>query len=58
MKVNRIDHVSINVDNLAEAKAFFVDLGLKVKAEWELAGEQLDKIVGLKGVKTSCVAMG
>ncbi|MDQ1143841.1 catechol 2,3-dioxygenase-like lactoylglutathione lyase family enzyme [Bacillus sp. SORGH_AS 510] len=58
MKINRIDHVSINVNDLSEAKAFFVDLGLEVKAEWELDGEQLDRIVGLKGVRTACVGMG
>ncbi len=58
MKINRIDHVSINVNNLSEAKAFFQDLGLQVQAEWELDGEQLDKIVGLSNVKTACVGMG
>ncbi|MDM5317213.1 VOC family protein [Fictibacillus sp. b24] len=58
MKINRIDHVSINVNNLSEAKAFFLDLGLEVKAEWEMEGEQLDRIVGLKGVKTACVGLG
>lgn len=58
MKVNRIDHVSINVNDLSEAKAFFLQLGLEVQAEWELAGEQLDIIVGLSDVKTSCVALG
>jgi len=58
MKINRIDHVSINVKNLAEAKAFFLDLGLVVKAEWELDGEQLDRIVGLNDVKTACVGLG
>lgn len=58
MKISRIDHVSINVNNLSEAKAFFVDLGLEVKAEWELQGEQLDTIVGLPNVKTACVGLG
>lgn len=58
MKINRIDHVSINVNNLSEAKAFFVDLGLEVKAEWELDGEQLNRVVGLKDVKTACVGLG
>ncbi|WP_088070127.1 VOC family protein [Gottfriedia luciferensis] len=58
MKINRIDHVSINVNNLSAAKAFFLDLGLEVKAEWELEGEQLDRIVGLKGVKTACIGLG
>jgi catechol 2,3-dioxygenase-like lactoylglutathione lyase family enzyme len=58
MKINRIDHVSINVNNLSEAKAFFLDLGLEVQAEWELDGEQLDRIVGLNDVKTACVGLG
>lgn len=58
MKINRIDHVSINVNDLSEAKAFFLDFGLVVHAEWELDGEQLDKIVGLKDVKTACVGLG
>ncbi|CAM3874632.1 VOC family protein [Mesobacillus thioparans] len=58
MKIKRIDHVSINVNDLAEAKAFFIDLGLEVQAEWEMAGEQLDRIVGLTDVKTTCVGLG
>ena len=58
MKINRIDHVSINVNDLSEAKAFFLDLGLEVKAEWELDGKQLDRIVGLTNVKTACVGLG
>ena len=58
MKINRIDHVSINVNDLSEAKAFFLDLGLEVKAEWELDGEQLDRIGGLNDVKTACVGLG
>lgn len=58
MKINRIDHVSINVNDLSEAKEFFLDLGLEVQAEWELDGEQLDRIVGLNDVKTACVGLG
>ncbi|XXM73183.1 VOC family protein [Lysinibacillus sphaericus] len=58
MKINRIDHVSINVNDLSEAKAFFMDLGLEVHAEWTLDGEQLDRIVGLKDVKTECAGLG
>ncbi|MEG0416709.1 MAG: VOC family protein, partial [Erysipelothrix sp.] len=58
MKINRIDHVSINVNDLSAAKEFFLDLGLEVRAEWALEGEQLDRIVGLNGVKTACVGLG
>lgn len=58
MKINKIDHISINVNDLSEATAFFVELGLKVQAKWQLDGEQLDKIVGLTCVKTECVGLG
>ncbi|WP_153732786.1 VOC family protein [Sporosarcina obsidiansis] len=58
MKINRLDHVSINVNDLPKAKAFFLDLRLEVQAEWELDGEQLDRIVGLTNVKTACVGLG
>ncbi|MEK5174524.1 VOC family protein [Heyndrickxia sp. FSL W8-0496] len=57
MKINRIDHVSINVNDLSEAKAFFLNLGLEVRAEWEMDGELLDRIVGLNNVKTACVGL-
>ena len=29
-----------------------------MRAEWELKGEQLDRIVGLSDVKTACVGLG
>ncbi|MFI8574965.1 VOC family protein [Rossellomorea aquimaris] len=58
MKINRMDHVSINVNDLSKAKSFFLDLGLEVQAEWEMDGGLLDRIVGLEDVKTSCVGMG
>jgi catechol 2,3-dioxygenase-like lactoylglutathione lyase family enzyme len=55
MKVHHIDHVSINVNDLAAAKAFFVDLGLEVQGEDALEGAWLDKLLGLQGVKTAVV---
>lgn len=58
MKITRMDHISINVNDLSKAREFFIDLGLEVKAEWEMDGELLDKVVGMKDVKTSCVGMG
>lgn len=58
MKVNKIDHVSINVSDLAAAKAFFLDIGFEVRAEWEMEGELLDRVLGLRDAKTACVALG
>lgn len=58
MKINKIDHVGVNVNDLSAAKAFFLDLGLEVQGEGELEGALLDRIVGLKGVKTAYVFLG
>lgn len=57
MTIRRLDHVSINVNDLSAAKEFFADLGFEVTAEWEAEGEWLDGVVGLKGVKTACIAL-
>lgn len=55
MKMHRIDHVGIVVQDLDAAKAFFVGLGLVVQGEAELEGEWLDRMVGLEDVKTALV---
>lgn len=57
MKIQRIDHVGVNVRDLAAAKAFFIDFGLEVAGEGELEGAWLDRIVGLNGAKTAFVMM-
>ncbi|MFC8688641.1 VOC family protein [Brevibacillus porteri] len=57
MKIHRIDHVSVNVNDLSAAKAFFLDLGLEVQGEWEMEGEWLGQVVGLTNVKTACVGL-
>lgn len=45
MVVRRIDHVSVMVDGLPAAKAFFLDFGFEVQGEGELEGVWLDQIV-------------
>lgn len=57
MKIHRIDHVCINVNDLSAAKDFFVDLGLEVQGEAELEGGWLGPLIGLHGVKTALVFM-
>jgi catechol 2,3-dioxygenase-like lactoylglutathione lyase family enzyme len=52
MKIHRIDHVGIVVNDLAAAKAFFLDFGLEVQWEGELEGEWVNNVVGLKDVKS------
>lgn len=41
MKIQGIDHVGVIVNNLATAKAFFLDLGLEVLDEWEVEGKRV-----------------
>jgi catechol 2,3-dioxygenase-like lactoylglutathione lyase family enzyme len=58
MKIHRIDHVGVIVNDLPAAKAFFLDFGLEVQGEGELEGGWLDQIVGLNDVKTAFVFLG
>lgn len=57
MKILRIDHVSVIVNDLPAAKEFFIDLGLEVMWEGELEGELVEQVVGLNNVKTALVMM-
>lgn len=55
MKIQRIEHVGVIVNDLAAAKAFFLDLGLEVQGEGEVAGEWVDRVIGLDGVKNTVI---
>jgi len=52
MTIQRMDHVGIVVDDLASAKAFFVELGLKPQGEGTVEGGWADRVVGLEGVRS------
>jgi len=55
MKIQRIDHIGVVVDDLAAAKSFFLDFGFTVQGEAEEQSELLDKVVGLKGAQSHIV---
>lgn len=57
MKINRIDHVGIIVNDLSAAKAFFLDFGLETVGEGNVEGEWVDRIIGLQGVKATIVML-
>ncbi|MCK6255447.1 VOC family protein [Fictibacillus sp. KIGAM418] len=58
MKIHRIDHVGIIVEDLAAAKAFFVELGLKVLGEAEVEGKWVEQIIGLTDVRETVSMLG
>ena len=46
-----MDNVSIIVDDLKAAIAFFGELGLELEGETTVEGESVDRVVGLDGVR-------
>lgn len=57
MKIHRIDHVGIIVNDLTAAKAFFLDFGLEMLGEGEVEGEWVERIIGLEDVKEEVVML-
>src|SRR5215217_4793953 len=49
--IQSLENVGIVVDDLTAARAFFADLGLEQVGETEVAGEWVDRVVGLENVR-------
>jgi len=52
-----MDHVGIVFNDLASAKAFFVELGLKLQGEGTVEGDWVDRVVALEGVRAEIAMM-
>jgi catechol 2,3-dioxygenase-like lactoylglutathione lyase family enzyme len=46
-----MDHVSVVVNDLPAAIAFFADLGMEVEGETSVGGEAVDRVSGIDGVR-------
>jgi catechol 2,3-dioxygenase-like lactoylglutathione lyase family enzyme len=57
MTIQRMEHVGIVVDDLAAARSFFVELGLKLQGEGPVEGSWVDRVVGLEGVRAEIVML-
>ena len=57
MTIKRLDHVSVVVDDLAAAIAFFTTLGMSLEGEAAVEGPWVDRINGLEGVQVDIVMM-
>ena len=57
MTIKRLDHISVVVEDLAAAMAFFSELGLELEAEAAVEGEWVDRVNGLEGVQVDIVMM-
>jgi catechol 2,3-dioxygenase-like lactoylglutathione lyase family enzyme len=57
MTIKRLDHVSVVVDDLEAAIAFFTALGMTVEGKSPVEGPWVDRINGLEDVKVDIVMM-
>ena len=57
MAIQRLDHVSVVVDDLEAAKAFFVELGMELEGEAPIEGSWVDRVNGLDGVRVNIAMM-
>jgi catechol 2,3-dioxygenase-like lactoylglutathione lyase family enzyme len=49
--IQSLENIGIVVEDLAAVKAFFVDLGMEEAGGTEVAGEWVDRVVGLEDVR-------
>ena len=57
MTIKRIDHVSVVVDDLEAAKAFFAELGMELEGEAPIEGPSVDRVNALEGVRVDIAMM-
>jgi catechol 2,3-dioxygenase-like lactoylglutathione lyase family enzyme len=57
MTIKRMDHVSVVVDDLPAAIAFFTTLGMALEGEMPVEGAWVDRVNGLEGVKVDITMM-
>jgi catechol 2,3-dioxygenase-like lactoylglutathione lyase family enzyme len=57
MTIKRLDHVSVVVDDLAGAIAFFTALGMTPEGEAAIEGPWVDRINGIEGIQVDIVMM-
>jgi catechol 2,3-dioxygenase-like lactoylglutathione lyase family enzyme len=57
MTIKKLDHVSIVVEDLAAAVAFFTELGMTKDGEAPIEGPWVDRVNGIEGIKVDIVMM-
>ena|SRR5215467_7620319 len=57
MTIKRLDHISVVVDDLAAAIAFFTALGMTREGETSVEGAWVDQVNGLENVQADIVMM-
>jgi len=57
MTIKKLDHLSVVVDDLAAAIAFFTTLGMTIEGEAPVEGPWVDRVNGIENVQVDIVMM-
>ena len=57
MTIQRLDHVSVVVDDLKAAIEFFVELGMELEGKAPIEGPWADKVNGIDGLRVEIAMM-
>jgi catechol 2,3-dioxygenase-like lactoylglutathione lyase family enzyme len=57
MTIKRLDHISVVVDDLKAAIAFFTVLGMTIEGEMPIEGSWVDAVNGIKNIQVDIVMM-
>ena len=57
MAIKRLDHVSVVVEDLTPAIAFFTALGMTVEGQMPIEGPWVDRVNGIEGIRVDIVMM-
>ena len=57
MTILRMDHVVVVVDDLEDAVAFFVELGMELEGETPIEGPWADRVNGIDGLRVDIAMM-
>jgi catechol 2,3-dioxygenase-like lactoylglutathione lyase family enzyme len=57
MTTLRLDHVSVIVDDLEAAKAFFGELGLELEGQARMEGDWVDRVNGIDDIRVEIAMM-
>ncbi|HST06158.1 MAG TPA: VOC family protein [Chloroflexia bacterium] len=57
MTIKKLDHISVVVDELEAAVAFFTELGMTTAGEASVGGPWVDRVNGIEGVQVNIVMM-
>lgn len=57
MTIERMDHVTVVVDDLPAAMAFFTALGMALEGQMPVEGSAVDRLCGLVGVQADIAMM-